>query len=222
MQETLALGFSIKSQLGSPSALLNASGATLISFSIEPAPSVRVVKRINRIDTRGRVRDRVRALNKAGYTFRSCTYLNKTFYNNLILVDSEMPRIMALMVWEYYATGVRRCSELAEVLVDMDPLGVGVRGEVFYRYKLKKLLVEIALGLMPATPWEGCYEVNGGYLVVRRDGEVLCYHFYDRNRFEDFLFYNTQFDTPSASRWNFGELSEDGALKLPVLVRFIR
>lgn len=88
--------------------------------------------------------------------------------------------------------------------------------------QLKKLLVEIALGLMPATPWEGCYEVNGGYLVVRRDGEVLCYHFYDRNRFEDFLFYNTQFDTPSASRWNFGELSEDGVLKLPVLVRFIR
>lgn len=64
----------------------------------------------------------------------------------------------------------------------------------------------------------------GGYIVVKEDGEIVCYHFFDRNLLEDYLFFNTCFDTPSTERHEFGQLYfENGScfLKLNLQVRFM-
>lgn len=76
----------------------------------------------------------------------------------------------------------------------------------FYTYKIKHLLTTIALGLMPATPWQGIYDANGGLLVVKQDGEILCYHFYERNRFENYLFRNAYLERASSTRHNYARL----------------
>ena len=58
----------------------------------------------------------------------------------------------------------------------------------FYVHKFKQLLIAFALGMTPSEQWKGRYDANGGYIVVREDGEVVCYHFYERNELEDYLF----------------------------------
>ena len=88
---------------------------------------------------------------------------------------------------------------------------------------MNSLLIDSALGMTPATPWTRHYDANGGYLVVRDDGEVLCYHFYDRNQTEDYLFNNTRFDYPSRSRYDYGYLYESNGetfIKLNFQIRF--
>lgn len=42
---------------------------------------------------------------------------------------------------------------------------------------MKVLLIDVALGMTPAKEWNGRYDANGGYIVIRKDGEIVCYHF---------------------------------------------
>ena len=53
---------------------------------------------------------------------------------------------------------------------------------------MKVLLLDAALGMTPAKEWTGQYDANGGYLVVKRDGDIVCYHFYNRKDVEDYLY----------------------------------
>ncbi len=69
------------------------------------------------------------------------------------------------------------------------------------------------------------YDATGGYLIIKEDGDVLCYHIYDRNTFENYLINNTKLDTASSSRHNFGKLyKEKGELfmNLNLQIRFIK
>ena len=70
----------------------------------------------------------------------------------------------------------------------------------FYEHKMKVLLLDAALGMTPSKEWKGRYDANGGYLVVRKDGEIVCYHFYNRNDVEDYLYHNTRFERGSRTR----------------------
>ena len=78
--------------------------------------------------------------------------------------------------------------------------------------------------LKPSKEWKGRYDANGGYLVVRKDGEIVCYHFYNRNDIEDYLYHNTRFERGSRTRHNFGSLfrEEDGDvyIRLNLQIRF--
>lgn len=77
--------------------------------------------------------------------------------------------------------------------------------------------------MVAGTVWSGDYEANGGYLVVKKDGDVLCYHIYDKKQFENFMLNNTRLDTPSSSRYDFGTIyKENGNLfiKLTLKIRF--
>jgi len=78
----------------------------------------------------------------------------------------------------------------------------------FYTYKIKGLLVDAALGMKGGTPWCGAYSATGGYIIVKKDGELLCYHIYNWNEFQDYLFYHTKIDFPDSSpnRCDFGRV----------------
>lgn len=92
-----------------------------------------------------------------------------------------------------------------------------------YEYKIKQFLLAFALGMTCSKPWHGTFNANGGYIVIKEDGDIICYHFFDRNDLENYLFYNTKFDTPSTSRHLFGKIYEQGGrffIKLNLQVRF--
>ena len=77
--------------------------------------------------------------------------------------------------------------------------------------------------MTPSKVWNGIYDATGGYLIVKENGDVLCYHIYNRNQFEDYLFQNTKLETASSSRHDFGKIyNENGKsyFKLNLQIRF--
>jgi len=64
---------------------------------------------------------------------------------------------------------------------------------------------------------------TGGYLIVKENGDILCYHIYNSNQFEDYLFANTKLETASSTRHDFGKIYEDNGqiyFKLNLQIRF--
>lgn len=211
------MGFSIKSQLGGDSTLLNASKATNFNFKIKGTTlSDEDIAHINSLNPlRNKVIERVNAIKRLGGELIFDKVDNHTFRNNLVMLDGDLPTIIAHLLLEQLNTGISTLKELSEILTKTNPLNYDTsQASPFYAYKIKHLLTSTALGMMPATAWSGQFDANGGYLVVKKDGEILCYHFYDRNRFEDYLFSNAYLERSSTSRHEYASIikEDDGTL----------
>ena len=164
---------------------------------------------------RNKVIERVNAIKKKGASLVFDKVDNSTFRNNLVMLDGDLPAIIANLLLEQLNTGVSTLKELADKITETNPLKYDVeQASPFYAYKIKHLLTSAALGMMPATAWSGKFDANGGYLVVKKDGEILCYHFYDRNRFEDYLFSNAYLERSSTTRHEYATIVKevDGTL----------
>lgn len=149
---------------------------------------------------------------------------SKVFHNNLVMMDCCLPRLLADMLWDSYKYKEMNIVKAVKRATKKNFMGFDLStGHDFYGYKMKALMVNSALGMLPAKPWTGKYEATGGYIVVKDDGDIVCFHIYDRNLLEDYLFHNTKFETPD-SRWNFGYIYKDGDgafyFKLNLQIRF--
>ena len=221
---TPLLGFSIKSQLGSPATLINAGQTTNISYQVCGGEmSDEDIAEINAI--RGHL-PRMAEIMKRGYTLRYHDVDNPTFKNNLLFLDMCMPEfIAACLICDSTPNSTSIISEAVEIVARNNPFSfTGKDVQAFYEHKMKVLLIDAALGMTPAKEWKGKYDANGGYLVVKENGDLVCYHFYNRNDVEDYLYYNTRFERGSRSRHRFGNLyrGNDGNvyIKLNLQVRF--
>lgn len=220
------LGFSIKSQLGSDSTLFNSSKQTNFLYEIDCPVGLKEseIEEINNIDSRSKLKDRINFLLDRGCKLKLKSIDSVQLKNNLIIIDSALPQMLSEMIVDYYSGNASSIAELTSLLVKKNPLNFDLSKEQpFYEYKIKNLLTDIALGMTPKKPWNGIYDANGGYIVVKSDGEVLCYHIYNRNEFQQYLFGNTKFDTPSSSRHEFGVVFQEGDkphIKLNAQIRF--
>lgn len=115
---------------------------------------------INAINTRTKIKDRLSRIGKL--TFIAA--VNETFSGNLLFIDSYMEKILSELLLLFYREGIGDCAALATRIEEINPLNYKRTG--VYRHKLKKFLCAVALGLNPATPWNGIDEANGGYIIV--------------------------------------------------------
>lgn len=215
-------GFSIKSQLGSPSTLFNASGAT--NFTYRLVGHKLTEDEISTFHGYKYFKDKFDYLSSLGTSIEFVKTDNEILDFNLKMVMTEMPKIFAEMIYRYYKDKVYLISELTDIVADSDLIDT-LENQILLRYKVKELLTNIALGMVPGTMWTGDYEATGGYIIVKDDGDIVCYHIYNHNAFKNYLFLNTRFDTPSKSKHGFGSVYEvDGEqyLKLNVQIRFVK
>jgi len=224
------LGFSIKSKLGHASTLLNAGKTTNMLFVLngEITPYLteegeKNYEKNDRVITR--LSEVYSAIEETGVSFDYVGAENEIFEGNLTMIDSNMPKIVAEMLKLHYIKGISKVEDQVNELNRTNPLKYkDADKRQIYQYKIKKFLASVALGMKPATDWDGKEDANGGYIIVKEDGEVLCYHVYNRNDFEDYLFKNTKLDTPSTSRYDFSEIykGEDDRyyVKLNLQIRF--
>lgn len=221
------VGFSIKSDIGSPPTLLNPGKNTRFRYLINGLSDSDMDK-INVIDKTTRkdyIKERLIKLTELSSSINFFEVIDKTYENNLILIDSRLPEIYGNMILQHYLhidKGVYNCKELIDFVIENNPLNFKNPKKI-YPVKFKKLLAASALGMTPGKEWDGTETANGGYIIIKRNGDVLCYHLYNRNSFEEYLYENTMFDRPSATRYDFGYVyKEDGNkyIDLNIQIRF--
>lgn len=218
------LGFSIKSMVGGASTLLNAGKTTNFIYEVKEFRGS--VSEINEIKTNAQIRDRIRKISESGGKLEYFGVSNERFKSNLKKIDTAFPEFIAQMLLNYFSSADRTVSALTTALSENDKMlekyGLSLED---YRYKMKNFLDAVALGMMPSILWNGISEAQGGYIVVKENGEVICYHLYNRDEFRSYLYENTKFETPSTTKFDYGKLYEvEGRLflKLCLQIRFLR
>ena len=224
---TPELGFSIKSQLGGASTILNAGKTTNFIYKIDKITlSKSQIVEINSIDSRSKIKDRIEKIKDFSGVFNFTKTESSIFGNNLTLIDSSLPKILSEIIYQFFTSEHSKMSDLVTEISKSNPLKYNLEtNHPFYSYKIKRFLTDIALGMMPSKVWTGELDATGGYLVVKEDGEVLCYHIYNRNEFEDYLLSNTKLETASSTRHDFGTVYEEGKeiyFNLNLQIRFIK
>jgi hypothetical protein len=236
------LGYSIKSLIGGNSTLFNPGKGTNFIYKINTPPNFNIDKfNTDTYQKRYKLVKRLRRLYETeNLNIEFDNVESDSLYRNLFLIDSDLPRLVAQLLLYRYKENESNLFQLAQILEEENPLSYPQDTDrAYYKYKLKKMLRDMSMGMTAETPWNGDFDASGGTLVVRDDGEVVCYHVYDIQKFESYLIGNTYLETPSTGEdkskpgyskpkdkgknYNFGWLYEEGDeifLKLNLQVRY--
>jgi len=231
--ETPTLGFSVKSYLGKDPTLLNASHKTNLVFKIPKIIHIdveKIMEETTTIKKNGKktheIKKRIGIL-QSEYEIQFEKIEDLTFEGNLKMIDSQFPMIISELVLLYYSKKGTSVKDLIDRLNEIDPLNLQASYKnPFYEHMIKKFLMDVALGMVPGTVWTGEREAAGGYIVIKKDGELVSYHTYDEKEFQEYLFTQTKLETASSgqSRNDFGQiyLDDDGEykIKLNLQIRF--
>lgn len=205
-----SLGFSIKSYVGNASTLFNGSHATKFIYEINGLNDSELPNLLEIANQPEQVKEfLVSNSDRIELTFSDM--MDDCCKKNFNLVDTFFPFIFADAIKLHYYGKANKLSAICAALAEADPLHLDCAH--FYEKKFKDFLVAVALGMEPKTIWDGEEQANGGYIVVKRDGSIVCYHIYDRKSFRDYLFMHTKIDTVSGAKFlNAGETDIDGVI----------
>ncbi len=224
MQISTQLGFSIKSMLGKASTLLNPGKTTNAIYEIVGKGDIDIEK-FNVATKEAPIHKKIAALREKGFELKFQKMSGHMFQLNLKLIDSDLPKIVSeLLLIKFSTEGKISILKSIEKLKSDNPLNFDLLKEhPFYEYKIKNLLTDVALGMTPAKKWTGKYNATGGIIIVKKDGETVCYHIYNRNEFQNYLINNTHLEQASKDRYDYGDLyNENGKtfINLNLQIRF--
>jgi len=205
-QHKPTLGFSIKSYIGGKPTLFNASKNSNLIYKITPELDDLKKGELNELNTYGA---RIKWLNENGYKLQFVKTNSEIFRTNLELIDSKLPEILSHILVYKFTTRHNKLTDLVGLLNESNPCDFNIElNPNFYTYKIKRLLVDAALGMKAGKLWSGSFSATGGYIAVKKDGELLCYHIYNWNDFQEYLFNHTKIDLPDSSpnRCDFGRI----------------
>jgi len=219
------LGFSIKSMIGGASTLLNAGKTTNLIYRIDEL-SEDLIKSINNISDKSKIQNRLKIIVENGGKLKFTKVLNSKFEKNLRKIDTVFPIFLSLMLLDFFMGKANKITDLVNLLVNNEELRNLYRlSRSDYEYKVKNLLVSIALGMIPSKEWDGFTKAHGGYIVVKQNGDVVCYHLYNRDEFVSYLYENTRFESASSARHDYGEIyieEHKMYINLNVQIRFTK
>lgn len=153
---------------------------------------------------------------------------DKVFRSNLLMLDTNMPRIISVMLRALHIDGVARVNELVEVLNEKNPLKVKdelVRKHGFYAHKVRQLLLAAAWGMRPARQYTGRASAIGGYIFVDAQGAMVLYTRAEEQTFSDYLLTHTRLEKSLPDDDHYGYLERENGvyyLKLNLKVGFTR
>ena len=220
------MGFSIKSKFGSNPTLFNAGSSSQLLYKLAGCNDI-LMAEFNKIKDKNDKRDWKACkgyLRQHGITMGfSCTQ-NSIYNDNLFLIRESMAKILAWCVKDRLidADGNFGVMETVERMIKANPLGVS-HSCVYYEKAIKDFLMAGFTGMTAGKKWDGKEQVNGGYIVVTEDGDVICYHSNDRESFREYLYKNTYFEYVSADKYLWSriiKIDNEYYLPLNISVRF--
>ncbi len=219
------MGFSIKSKFGQNPTLFNAGSSSQFLYQISGCDDT-VMPEFNAISDGDRRGWRLckKYITEHNLTLSYYKTQNPIYDENLYLVRESMSKIMAWCVKDRLidSTEDNKVKETVERMIAANPLSVP-NPAVYYEKAVKDFLMAGFTGMTAACKWDGKEQVNGGYIVVMDDGDVICYHSNDRETFRDYLYRNTYFEYVSAEKYNWSRIIKiNGEYYLPlnISVRF--
>ena len=213
------MGFSIKSKFGQNPTLFNAGSSSQYLYKLTGCNDA-MMDEFNAItENGGRGWSKCKTyLADHGITMEFARTQNPIYNDNLFLVRESMAKIMAWCVKDRLidSPGHFEVMETVERMIAANPLGVpGAR--IYYEKAIKDFLMAGFTGMTAGKEWDGKEQVNGGYIVVMDDGDVICYHSSDRESFRDYLYRNTHFEYVSADKYVWSRIIKiDGEYYLPL------
>lgn len=200
LQQTL--GFSIKSLIGHDSTLFNAGTGTNFIYEIKlKDPASFNVDDFNRSTyVNNKITERINRLEEMGAKIVFAGVQSNTLLQNLRMIDGDLPHILAELLLVRYRRNIKKLNRCVTLLQETNPMQFDLsQGWPFYEYKIKKFLQDAAMGMTPETVWTGFYDATGGQIIVKDDGDVVCYHIYEQNQFLNFLLNSTYLEQPATS-----------------------
>ena len=111
-----------------------------------------------------------------------------------IVGDNEVANALLLR----YSKSITSWVDIIKELNIQNPLDYRIEENYsVYEIKIARFLQEVAMGMTPETPWRGFYDADGGQIVVKKDGNIVCYHIYELNRFRQYLLNATRLEQPA-------------------------
>ncbi|KIM03282.1 MAG: hypothetical protein KN64_12675 [Sulfurovum sp. AS07-7] len=211
------LKYNIKSSLGNPATLLNASNHTNFIYEVTGIDDS-IMNQSNNITTLKKLLDRCNFLKSKGAIFSFIQTESCTFKNNLKLIDSKLDEILAHMLLLSYEDNQKDIKELILLISKSED------ENIFYKKKLGDFANAVTFGMRAGETWNGTNEVTGGIILVTKRGEVyLLDLIYFKNIVDKYLIDNIKFDTPSSSRYKMFDIYKDDGkyfFKLNLQIRF--
>lgn len=219
------VGYSIKSSLGSPATLLNASSNTNFKYIVEGLAKDDI-KKINNINTRTKLVDRLEYMKDNQAKIKFDIVISDTMNQNLQMIDSKLPEILAEMLLLSYETKEKNISKLLHYVSENNFLNYNGNSEMYYKKKIGDFLLAVTLGMMPGEIWNGEYDVTGGIILVENDGKILVLDaIYYKEYLVKYLIKNTRLESPSSSRYKMFDIypdKENNCFNLNLQIRFIK
>ena len=189
--------------IGSSATLLNASGESMnFIYKVEFPEGVNVDCDTFNADTYDGVPSKISArlakIEELGGSVSFDSIQSDCLTQNLRTIDGELPVILANALLLKYSKSISSWAQIIEELNAQNPLGYRIaKNSPVYEVKIARFLQDAAMGMTPQTPWSGFYDADGGQIVVKKDGDIVCYHIYELNRFRQYLLNATRIEQPS-------------------------
>ena len=203
--------------------LLNAREDTNFVYRIEGVNLSKIeIDEINTINTKCEIQNRLDTIIQKGGKLHFETIDNKTFYNNLVLIESNLPQILSHLLLDSALTQCNTIKDLTDVITTQNPMHYESDvAHSFYFYKIKLFLTSIALGMTSTSVWNGKFSDNKEFYTSNTIPNPI----YDKIMFEDYLLNNTRLESPSTTKYHYAKIEklENGELifKLNLQIRFI-
>lgn len=210
------IGCSVRSRIGGMNVLLDGGRTANLKFELSGIKfAVPTVNKVNALKTPNEVADRMLMIERLGGTLKFADVADKVFRGNLSMIDLHFPRMLAEMVRVMHLDGITRVSELTERIKESNPLKIKddlINKHGFYEYKIKQFLLALALGMRPAKLFKGADSAVSGFIFIDGTGEPMCYQKFDKEGFQDFLYYNTRFEKGSVDKDKYGFLERENGI----------
>ena len=209
------VGFSIKSHFGSPATLFNCSQASKLVYKINGCDehTMYLLNSMKNSVGGADVDARVQYIAQSpslSLEFLGSKIIKNQFYGdqketgeffrwNLEHYDGRMLDVFSSMLLSSYGYYGERSgssmNEVGEAVASRNPLQVHNPCSV-YEAKFKDFLYNAFAGLTASKKWNGVRKINGGYIDVKKDGEILYYRAVSDDQFTSYLFNSVRLERP--------------------------
>lgn len=215
-----SIGFSVKTKFGQNPTLFNTAKASGVKYELHNMSDDIMDEINNTFNSKGEVSviDRCRLIKEkrldptySGYVVAKKSNC-EAFKENLEVLNPMLPNVIERMLWYHFFDEVDGIDiqDIIKIVIDKNPCRI-TRPDIKYPYMFKSFLYASYCGMTASTLWDGRSQVNGGFISVGSDGEVLAYYALESEKFKNYLYTNCYLEFPATSEkhGDYGKVYKD-------------